>query len=808
MKPKLFFAFAVPACAMLFASSIAFCQTLSFGIATAPSAGNKFVAAADLNNNGKMDLAAAGSPLGTTGLVTVLTNNGAGAFGSNSAIVLPSEPAGLALADMNGDGKADLIVTTNENLSSGAVLVYANNGNGVFALRNAINLPFSISGLAVGDFNNDGKPDIAVVGLTNMFEGTAFLAVYTNNGAGFGIFFSTNTGFNPTWLTAADVNNDGRMDLIASDGTTFNLRVYTNNGAVFAPFASLPAGNTPITVTAADINNDGKVDLIAANTGFQPTLTVYTNNGNGFGLFSTNAISANSSSIVAADLYHSGQLELVCADSGGSLVVFTNSGTGFASNAMFTAGVGPNEVIAADFNGDGKVDLATADEGSSVQLLINMTHPAKTLAGYSSGTLSAGPSDFPVAVAAADVNNDGNLDLIAASASEFLSVLPNLGGGVFGASFTAPSSGDKFVAAADVNNDGKVDLVAAGLAGAGTGLVTVLTNNGNGAFASNSAIALATEPAGLALADINGDGKVDLIVATNRGASAGAVLVYANNGSGVFGLRNAINLPFSLSGLAVGDFNNDGTPDIAIAGLTNAFEGTAFLAVYTNNGAGFGVFFSTNTGFNPTSLIAADVNNDGRIDLIASDGTTFNLRVYTNNGAGFAPFASLPAGNTPSTVSAADINNDGKVDLIAANSGFQPTLTVYTNNGNGFRLFSTNATAGNPVSIIAADLNHNGILSLVCADSSDANLELFTPSFAAPQPSPVLNVSKAGANLLFSWSSSNPNFGLFTNSDLSLPAASFAGISINSDATLTNWSATLPMPTNTALFFRLGLAAH
>ena len=353
----------------------------------------------------------------------------------------------------------------------------------------------------------------------------------------------------------------------------------------FVLSSSPGVGSDPNSVAVADVNGDGKVDLICANY-YGNSLTVLTNNGGGGFVQSGTYTSVGSSpiSVTAADVNGDGKMDLICM--GSTLTVLTNNGTGgFVLSGQYP--VGASSVTAADVNGDGKVDLICANWGSSGQgntltVLTNNGSGGFVLAG----TYTVG--NGPYSVAAADVNGDGKMDLICANSSgNTLSVLTNNGSGGFGLAGTyTVGSGPAFVAAADVNGDGKVDLICANWGGGGGNTLTVLTNNGSGGFGLASTLTVGSGPRCVATADVNGNGRVDLISAN----------IYGNS-----------------------------------------------LSVLTNNGSGGFVLATNLSGFNaPNCVTAADINGDGKVDLIVANGGNMTLSLLTNATV-FPMAAPIPA---------------------------------------------------------------------------------------------------------------------------------------------------------------------
>ncbi len=216
----------------------------------------------------------------------------------------------------------------------------------------------------------------------------------------------------------------------------------------------------------------------------------------------------------------------------------------------------------------------------------------------------------------------------------------------------------------------------------------------------------------------NGAGLTNLDVALVSVDSAGA-LAWPGN----FALSSTPGVGSSPNSVVATDVNADGKPD-----LISANYNASTLSVLTNNGSGeFTLASSPGVGSGPWCVIAADVNADGRPDLVTANYGAGTLTVLTNNGSGAFVLASAPAvGSSPSSVASADVNGDNKVDLISANAGAN-TLTVLTNNGNGsFVLRSSLAVGSLPRSVAAADVNGDGKVDLVSANEGPNTLSILT----------------------------------------------------------------------------------
>ena len=348
-------------------------------------------------------------------------------------------------------------------------------------------------------------------------------------------------------------------------------------------------------------------------------------------------------------------------------------------------------------------------------------------------TYNLGNNYGPASVIAADVTGDGKVDLVSAdyayNPAGILSVFTNNGSGGFALASSPTASVGSFaqsVAAADVNGDGKLDLISANSGDGSGNTLSVLTNNGNGGFTLQSTLIVGKSPWSVIAVDVNGDGKPDLICANQ---SDGTLSVLTNDGNGGFPTVATYTVGSYPYSVIAADVNGDGRMDLICA---NAGDST--LSVLTNNGRGGFVTSGTyHVGSYPMSVTAADVNGDGKVDLICANHDGNTLSVLTNDGrGGFKLASSPPVGNGPWSVTAADVNGDGWVDLICANY-FTNTLSVLTNDGAGGFATASTLTVGNyPVSVTAADVNGDGRSDLICAASGAisvfVNTAPFTPS--------------------------------------------------------------------------------
>jgi uncharacterized protein (TIGR03437 family) len=610
------------------------------------------VSVADLNGDGHPDVVVLDGGDGSSDLgnVYILLNKGDGTLtpapgGGRYAV---SAPGSVAIADVNGDGKPDLVVGLSPSTTTGIVAVLLGNGDGTF--QNPTNFPASgvVISVVVADFNGDGHPDIAYVTLGNS-NGSGPNAINILLGNGSGGFTSAGSGFSAggdaAYLVAGDFNGDGRLDLAAGNfrASTVTVLLGNGNGTFQAPYGySVPYGPTELTVT--DFNDDGFADIL-------------------IGVGSPTAVGESENSEVLGVLLGNGDGTFRGApttDIGGS-----------ESAASFLA--------VADFNGDGKVDAILADQ---------TTGNVAFFAGNGNGTfqtpvLHQGELSQPGVAAVGDFNGDGRPDLaVAQTQSSNLFILLNSGGGNFQSPSMTGSGGfgPAGLAAADFNGDGKIDLAVAnsgGFNGSGqnqAGNVAILTGSGSGSFSVSNTYVAGTAPTGIAAADLNGDGKPDLVVAdagmnggTGQPFVAGGVYVFLNQGSS-FQKSNAYPVSTFPNIVAIGDLNGDGRPDLVVAASDDNVN--YYLGILLGNGNG--TFQSATllpTQFGPSSIAIDDFNGDGKVDLIVGHccGDTDATYLLGHGDGTFDPEVQFNAGSSQ-FVAAADITGNGLPDLLVAQS--------------------------------------------------------------------------------------------------------------------------------------------
>jgi hypothetical protein len=316
----------------------------------------------------------------------------------------------------------------------------------------------------------------------------------------------------------------------------------------------------------------------------------------------------------------------------------------------------------------------------------------------------------PQSVITADFNGDGRLDLAVADfSSNNVSVLLGNSNGTFQpAQVTGLVTGVRSLAAGDFNSDGKLDLATANQDD-----VSVLLGNGIGSFGVVTSHYVNGTPASLAVGDFNADGKLDLGVTSNYeyyDEYGPITTAYANvllgSGTGSFAAPIVSPIDYGYhNSAAVADFNGDGKLDFATVNLDYSYSGLVYVLLGPGTGAFGGVWGFGAGGPNPYSVAAGDVNADGKFDLVAADSNG-TVGVLLGTGLGnFEDAQSYPAGSQLTDLAMADFNSDGKIDLVMANWNTGTVSVLLGAGGGTFKPPVSIAAGSYPGSLAVGDFN-------------------------------------------------------------------------------------------------------
>lgn len=626
-------------------------------------------------------------------------------LGGVKATVIAATTTSLTAVVPAGAVQQTISVTANNLTASSAQPFFTTySGGGSLAGRSfeqGTSIPTSLYpyGLAVGDFDNDGKPDVATVNNANV--PASYLSVHRNAGSNGIISFASqinlNIGDNGFGVTAADFDGDGKLDLaatyIASSG---NVSIYKNNSTSgnisFAPALTYAAGNSPYTIAAGDIDGDGKPDLVICN---------YTGN--------TVSILRNTS---------------------------TSGSISFAQKIIVTTALAPYDLALGDLDGDGKLDVVTSNSLSNNVSALRNTSTAGNISFAAKVDYSAGSS--PRGIVIGDLDGDFKPEIaFVNNADNTVSILRNtcsVGAFSFASrtNFSIPnfsSSNSGRIVISDLDGDSKADLIVS------SDYVYLFKNNcfpGTVSFASALPY-VSSSPYRICITDLDVDGKPDIAV-TN--VSYQSFSVFRNRVP--LPQITSLSPPTAGSGAAViiNGYNFSGATEVRIGGVpatnytvNNANSITAIV------GAGASGYVNVTTPYGtdsfPSFVFAGPPVISSASPMSAATGDTIFLSGQNFNGATAVSFGGA-------TASYFTVVSPGLIKAVVG-SGASGTIAITTAYGtgsiNGFfylpipvvNSFSpTSAATGN--SVVITGRNFTGITSVTFGGVSASSFTVVSPT--------------------------------------------------------------------------------
>lgn len=773
-------------------------------------------AVGDIDGDGKPDVVVAAANA-TAGLSVYRNTSSSGIFTfSQQSFATGNIPNAVALGDMDGDGLIDVVVAGNHN---GVSVLKNQSVSGTVAFSPFVYpAPFgvadSVTSIAIGDIDGDGRPDLAIV--HSKSNGPLVLSVYLNTSTGGILSFAAGIdlvpGNAPQHVLIRDLDGDGKSDIVVANTKDTTISVFQNTGsgtALSFITTTYRTGPGPTMIAVGDLDGDGKVDLAVSNSGDYTlfgsnTVSVLLNTSGSslsFAAAATYTTGTNPKGMAIGDMDGDGKPDLVTGDNAGTVSVLKNTGSGFSTAVSYPAALFAADVVLCDFDGDGYPDIISQSYGRQAILRSRVYIPAVALVppiitGFAPATGPAGssvtitghhfdsvagnnivylgairakvtagnPSSLTVTVPAGATYAPPSVTtshLLGAAANlPFSLSFPGGGAAPFTGNFfsprvdlyagKAPASGglgsSGSVAMSDLDGDGKPDLA---LTNPYSDSIAVFMNTGaKGAavYAAKQNFYIAA-PNDVAIGDIDGDGRPDLVASGTAGLTVW--LNTSTPGKISFGPPTTIAFTasepgFYLTNLAIGDLDGDGQPDIAAA------VGGGF-SVWKNRTVSGTVSFTLQHEYNTGGeggegrMAIADFNGDGLPD-IASTGI-FGVGVLLNTSSGgditFGPHQYTYQVSSASVgIAAGDIDGDGLPDLAVVNHLPVGTVSVLRNTGgNGSVAFASQVdlTTANGASFVAiTDMNGDGLPDLVVTNMSDGSVSLLkntgskgTISFAA-----------------------------------------------------------------------------
>jgi hypothetical protein len=664
------------------------------------------IVAGDLDGDGNLDLVTAaigGSPFS----LSVLLGKGDGTFAARVDVANENMVNDLALGDMNGDGKLDL-VTANR---SGTVSVRLGKGDGTLAAEQIQACAGEPVSIALGDLDADGTLDVATA---NSLADTVTVLLGKGDGT-----FRTKVDYaiadEPVSVLAGDLNGDRRLDLVVIRGLTGNVSVLLGKGD--GSFGERLDGvldlvsNNLQSAALGDVNGDGQLDLvIALNPQEVPVFL-----GMGDGTFAEPIYYRSMDWTVLSDVNGDDKLDLVLSGFGVSVLLGQDGGT-FAApkDSMGSLQLGVGAV--GDFNRDGKMDLVASWSGW-VGILLGSGDGR--FAVSTTRLVATGSAD---SVALADLDGDDRLDIVANGGAGTVTTLVSKGNGTFAdPTEYAAGPGLRWLVPGDVDGDGRLDI-----AGVNGKTVGVLLAKNDGGFGPVTFHETAADPvSALALGDVNGDGKLDIVTANSQGSPShrGTASVLLGTGNGQFAAHVDYPLGSDPGSIALGDLDGDGNLDIVVANI--GYMGY-LSSVGVLLGLGDGTFAAQTeypTGCcNVTGLALGDLNGDAILDVVAVKASGSATVLLGTGDGSLSDMVGYYVGSSTSNtdlVALVDVNGDSLLDIVTAGGA----VTVLFGNGDGtFRSGMSYAVDASAVAV--GDVNRDGRLDLVTAGSDGVSLLL------------------------------------------------------------------------------------
>ena len=663
----------------------------------------------DLDADGDLDIVTANNDPFSKNWA-VIRNDGAGGFSTPTFYAGAQASAGIALIDVEGDGDLDVARSETHQYGQGtSVSIYRNNGQAGFGAREN---HFGMSGplgLAVGDYDADGRSDLAVVNWGYFGAGNTLTLLFGDANGSFSRR-QTLAGINGMrQVVAEDYNLDGRTDLIVSadayNSSQTKVVIFRNLSSGFAAAVTLDASpetnwasNESSCLDVADMDNDGLPDIIFSSlrtwNGSAGAFLLFKNLGNSnFSqkqYISYQYPSAGSTAIKAVDLNGDGWKDIVATQfsdvyNGGVYLMIRGSGGSYTNMVPYPGGRGPYGLNVADFDANGAEDIAATNYYSS-EVTVHLTEGDGTLPAPRKFLTAPGGNiwiDFE------DVDGDGDPDAL--TSGGYCSVLINQGGGIFGTYTTyngvigRPTGGGCL---RDLNGDGVRDMLFADWNGPNGVLLYARWRPGlgDGTFGEivNTEIGF-DNPGDVDAADLDHDNDLDIVVASPY---QNALYIGINDGFGNFTQR-IVPMQIGAERLVFGDFNRDTHIDIAVC-ANSPYGYEHRVAVTMGNGAGdFGAAQVYNVDDWPMSIAAGDVNADGILDLATCN------RGYENDPV---PSVSVLLGNSngtfqnerrilhsavdsPLSIVIDDVDGDNKDDLLVSNESND--VSFFRSRGDG-----------------------------------------------------------------------------------------------------------------------------
>jgi hypothetical protein len=684
------------------------------------------VFAADVDGDGDLDVLSASAA--DDKIAWYENTDGVGSFGNQQVISTAADSViSVFAADLDGDGDVDVLSASNND---DKIAWYENtDGAGSFGSQQVIT---AAAGFAASVFaaDVDGDGDLDVLSASFADDKIAWYE-NTDGAASFGTQQVISTAADGVWsIFAADVDGDGDVDVLSASYYDDEIAWYENTdgaGSFGSQQVISTAADGAWSVFAADVDGDGDADVLSASVNDDEI--AWYENTDGAGSFGSQQVISTAAdwtqSVFAADVDGDGDVDVLSASYYDDKIAWyenTDGAGSFGSQQVITtAADGAVWVFAADVDGDGDVDVLSASVNDDKIAWYENTDGAGSFGSQQAITTAA---YAPTSVFAADLDGDGDLDVLSASAADDkIAWYENTDGvGSFGNQQVISTAVDGAISvfAADVDGDGDVDVLSASYWD--DKIAWYENTDGAGSFGSQQVISTAADFAwSVFAADVDGDTDLDVLSASKFDDE---IAWYENtDGAGSFGGQQVIS---TAADGAVWVFaaDVDGDEDMDVLSASGNDDEIAWYENTDGAGSFGGQQVITTAAVGASSVFAADVDGDGDLDVLSASYLDDKIAWHENtDGAG--SFGSQQVITTAAggawSVFAADVDEDGDVDVLSA-SYYDDEIAWYENTDGagsfGSQQVITTAADG-ARSVFAADVDGDGDLDVLSASSDD-----------------------------------------------------------------------------------------
>lgn len=768
------------------------------------------LALGDIDGDGRVDIVETNNQENS---VSVLLNKSSGetiSFADRVSFPTGIAPAFVEVADMNGDGKQDILVA---NMYSNSVSLLKNNsttGNVSFPGSTEVSTGAEPYTLDIGDLNNDNKPDI-VTG--NLNDSTVSILKNTSSGSAF-LFEKQDVviGTSPGYVTIGELDGDGRPDIVVG-GSEINISVLKNTSSggkltVSDKQLYYISGSSSV-VRVADLDNDAKNDILVGNfdrltvlrnrlfepaiTSFSPSFgslgTTVTIHGKNFD--STKTVLFGETPAYSFRVENDSTITATVGDGSSGFITVTDPVASSISAAFFSYVVktptitsltpaegeigsvvtikgknfGSLPITRYVYFGAVKAPVISANDSILTTVVplgatyepVSVTKEGLTAFSsqrfivtspqqpgmYSPNSFrnrtDTATMDKPVGLAVGDFDGDGKTDAVVAnSGSASISLYRNLsdtGQLLFRRTDVPAGDGPEQVAVADINGDGKLDLAVSNMNSNSVSFFKNVSTPGSLLFVKSPDFATPMKPHSLRFGDLNADGKPDLVIACKSGVWS----AFTNVGDTAF-VYFALRIDSTISGVpedvAIADFDDDGKPDVAVSDSLSGIVSIFRNATTTNHQ----IAFEARQNFavaNSAGLVAADIDKDGRIDLVVSNHTDSKVTVLKNEST--SGNFKFKAQNSPAPfpgfyLAVGDLDGDGRPDVVHSNKD-STDISVMINTSAaspGFSIVGQTTVGSRPQSLALADLDGDGKPELITVLNNENKIAILQNEIGKP----------------------------------------------------------------------------